>query len=228
MGKLGWFMPKHNPQHPHHMKGAHRAEIKVPSTEMTCRAERFLLCLEQVIALNALPTTKFCLPTSFYFILPPILFKDKVMFHVQWIRLFLDLMNFVFLISWRKLQLESCLFFKFIFITVLSHWDFSHVKFRLLSWRKASCDSHATWLIVHAGFFSISIIHWTLTWTSGPSTCAQLLIHTIVHEGVWTPSESLHWKLTLGVKSLATLGNWTCASSVPVRLSTYWAASPSL
>ena len=53
--------------------------------------------------------------------------------------------------------------------------------------------------------------------------------------GVPTPSDSLHWKLTLGGKSLATLGNWTCLSSVSAQCSTTmsyiptpkeWAKSP--
>ena len=50
----------------------------------------------------------------------------------------------------------------FFLTTVLSHWDFSHGKFRLLSLRKASCDSCATQPAVHAGYFSVSIIYWTL------------------------------------------------------------------
>ena len=39
-------------------------------------------------------------------------------------------------------------------------WDFS--------------DSHATQPTVHAGCFSVSIIHQTLTWTTGSLTCAQM------------------------------------------------------
>ena len=41
---------------------------------------------------------------------------------------------------------------------------------------------------VHAGCFSVSIIHQTLTWTTWSLTCAQMLIHAVAH--------SLHWKLT--------------------------------
>ena len=32
-------------------------------------------------------------------------------------------------------------------------------------------------------FFSISIILWTLTWTTGSLTCAQMLMHAIAHRG---------------------------------------------
>ena len=36
-------------------------------------------------------------------------------------------------------------------------------------------QSHATQPTVHAGCFSVSIIHQTLTWTTGSLTCAQML-----------------------------------------------------
>ena len=49
---------------------------------------------------------------------------------------------------------------------------------------------------------------------------------TIAHEGVRTALESLHWKLTLGEKSLAAPGNRTCVGGVPVRCCTNWATSP--
>ena len=39
----------------------------------------------------------------------------------------------------------------------------------------------ATKAMVHTGCFSVSIIHRTLTRTTGSSTCAQLLMHAIVH-----------------------------------------------
>ena len=45
----------------------------------------------------------------------------------------------------------------------------------------------ATQPTVHAGCFSVSIIHRPLTWTTGALTCAHMLIHAIAHEGVRTP-----------------------------------------
>ena len=75
-------------------------------------------------------------------------------------------------------------------------------KFRLVSLGKASCDSHTTQPTVHAGCFNISIIHQTLTWTTGSLMCAQMLMHMVAHRDVWTSWESLHWKLTLGGKIL--------------------------
>ena len=50
-----------------------------------------------------------------------------------------------------------------------SHWDFSHEKFRLLS----------LWC------FCVSMIRWTLTWTTGSLTCAHMLMR-LIHRGVWT------------------------------------------
>ena len=43
-----------------------------------------------------------------------------------------------------------------------------------------------------------------------------------LHTEVYRHRKSLHWKLTLGEKSLAAPGNWTCLSGVPVRCSTNW------
>ena len=51
-------------------------------------------------------------------------------------------------------------------------------------------------------------------------------MHTITHGAVRTPKESLHWKLTIGEKSLTAPGNRTCVGGVPVRCSTNWATSP--
>ena len=65
--------------------------------------------------------------------------------------------------------------------------------------------------MMHAGCFSVSIIHWTLTWTMGSLACTQM---------------KMHWKLTQGEKSLAALGNWTCIGDVQVRCSTTWATFP--
>ena len=63
-------------------------------------------------------------------------------------------------------------------------------------------QSHATQSVVHAGCFNISIIHQTLTWTTWFLTCAQMLMHAIACGIVWTPKESMHWKLTLGENPL--------------------------
>ena len=44
-------------------------------------------------------------------------------------------------------------------------------------------QSRSTQPMVHAGCFSVSIIHRTLTWTTGSLTCAQVLMHAIAHGG---------------------------------------------
>ena len=62
-------------------------------------------------------------------------------------------------------------------------------------------QSRSTQPTVHAGCFSVSIIHRTLTWTTGSLTCAQVLMHAFAHGAVRT-----HRKLTLGEKSLAAPG----------------------
>ena len=65
------------------------------------------------------------------------------------------------------------------FTAVLSQWDFSHVKLGLLS--------RATQPTVHAGCFSVSIIHPTLTWTTGSLMCTQMLMHAVAHGSVRKP-----------------------------------------
>ena len=58
---------------------------------------------------------------------------------------------------------------------------------------KASCDRVAlpNLRTVHAGCLSVSIIHRTLTWTTGSLTCTQMLMHAIAHgERTYTVRES--------------------------------------
>ena len=47
-------------------------------------------------------------------------------------------------------------------------------------------QSGATQPAVHVGCFFVSIIHLTLTWTTGSVTCAQMLMHATAHRGVRT------------------------------------------
>ena len=118
---------------------------------------------------------------------------------------------------------SNTFFLLLLFTTVLSQWEFSHGKFGLLSPGKASCDRVALPnLLCMLGVFSVSVIHQTLTWTTGSLTCTQMLMHAIAHGGgdIRTPWESLHWKLTVGEKSPAAPGNRTCVGGVAVQCST--------
>ena len=72
-------------------------------------------------------------------------------------------------------------------------------------------------LMVRAGYVCVAIIHRTLTWTTGSLTRAQMLMRALAYRGVRSSNKSLHWKLTLGRKSLAAPGNRTCVSGVTVR-----------
>ena len=119
----------------------------------------------------------------------------------------------------------SCCFFVVVFLTtVLSHLDFCHRKFGFLSQGKASSDRVALPnLRCVLGVFGVSVIHGTLTWTTGSLTCVQILMHVVTaHRSVWTHVRE-SW---LGEKSLAAPGTQTCCSSVPVWHSTNWATSP--
>ena len=70
--------------------------------------------------------------------------------------------------------------------------------FQLLSDHNHRVDYFGT--MVCAEYVYVAIIHQTLTWTTWSLTCALKLMRAIAHRGVWTPKESLHWKLTLGKK----------------------------
>ena len=83
-------------------------------------------------------------------------------------------------------------------------------------------QGRATQPTIHAGCFSVFRIHRTLTWTTGSLRWTQMLMHAIAHGGVRTPQERLHWKLTVGEKSLTAPRNRTCIDSLPVRCSTNW------
>ena len=89
----------------------------------------------------------------------------------------------------------------FFFTTVLSQWDFSHGKFGLLTPQESQLrQSRATQPTVHAGCFSVSIIHPTLTWTTGPLTCAQILMHAIAYGRVRTHIKESSLKVNSGRK----------------------------
>ena len=85
------------------------------------------------------------------------------------------------------------------------HWATTIIKLSILS------------LMVRAGYVCVAIIHGPQTWTTGSLSCAQMLMHAIAHGGVRTPKHSLHWKLTLGRKSLVPPENRTCVCDVTVR-----------
>ena len=80
---------------------------------------------------------------------------------------------------------STCFVVSFFFFTIaLSHRDLSQIQvyFPGESQLRQSRATHPT---VHAGCFSVSLIHRTLTWTTGSFTCTQMLMHAIAHVGVY-------------------------------------------
>ena len=110
-------------------------------------------------------------------------------------------------------------------IAVLSSSKFFFFFRILLSDYNHQVDYFVT--MVHAGYVCVAIIHRTLMWTTGSLTCAQMLIHTVAHSGVWTLKEST-LKVTLGRKSLVIPGRWTCVNGTTVWCATNWVTSPPL
>ena len=61
-------------------------------------------------------------------------------------------------------------------------------------------QSRTTQPSVHVGCCSVSIIHGTLTWTTGSLMCAQMLLHAIAQRGVHTRIRESALKVDLGRK----------------------------
>ena len=62
-------------------------------------------------------------------------------------------------------------------------------------------QSCATQPTVHPGFFSVSIIHGTLTWTTGYLMCEQMLMCAIAHRGAQTHIREFALKVDSGRKN---------------------------
>ena len=88
-------------------------------------------------------------------------------------------------------------------------------------------QSHSTQPKVHAGCFSVSTIHWTLTWTTGSLTCAQMLMHVIAHRVYgWTHVRESELKVASGRKSLPAPGNQIASAAWRSDALTKWPTSP--
>ena len=97
---------------------------------------------------------------------------------------------------------------------MMSQWDFSHGKFGLLCpGENQPRQSRAAQPTVHAGCFSVSKIHRTLTWTTGSLMCAQILMHAIAHRSVRTHTIESALKVGSGRKISCRTGE----SSLPQR-----------
>ena len=74
---------------------------------------------------------------------------------------------------------------------MLSRWDFPMRNSGCSPQEKPAATGlcYATQPMVHAGCFSIFIIHRTPTWTTGSLTCMQMLMHVIAQGGAHTIRE---------------------------------------
>ena len=78
-------------------------------------------------------------------------------------------------------------FFFLLFTIVLSQWDSPLGNLGCFAGGKpAVTELHYPTHSAFWVFFSVSIIHWTLTWTTGSLTCAHMLMHMTAHRGVLT------------------------------------------
>ena len=85
--------------------------------------------------------------------------------------------------------------------SVLSYWDFFNGKFGLLFPRKSRLrQSRATQSTVHAGCFSVSIFHHTMTCATESLTCTSMLVRAVAHGGVRTHARESALKAGSGRK----------------------------
>ena len=88
-------------------------------------------------------------------------------------------------------------------------------------------QSRATQPTLHAGCFSVSIIHRTLTWTIGSRTCAQMLMHAIAHGGCTDAHNRVFTESWLWEKNpLPHRGIEPASAAWRSDALTNWAASP--
>ena len=136
----------------------------------------------------------------------------------------LGFLNYVLEIAYLRMVL-SLLFFLIFFNT----FYICIVPVRFLPWEIRAAfpgesqlrQSRSTQPTVHAECFSVSIIHRTLTRTTGSLTCAQKSMHAIAHGSGRTHVRESALKVDSGRKiPCRTGGNRTCLSGVPVRRST--------
>ena len=75
-------------------------------------------------------------------------------------------------------------------------------------------------LMARAGYVRVAVIHRTLTWTTGPLSCAQMLMHAIAQRGCTDIERESALKSWLREENPLTYqGNRTCVSGVTVQCS---------
>ena len=81
--------------------------------------------------------------------------------------------------------LKSFSFILILFYNRMVPLGFLPLEIRVAFSRESQLQrSCATQPIVHAGHFSVSIVHRSLTWTTGSLMCTQMLIHRVAHGDV--------------------------------------------
>ena len=134
----------------------------------------------------------------------------------------MDISEAVF--STNKVHFPHChctFFFKLYFVQLYSPSGISPMENSgCFPWGKPAATVALPNLLCMLGVIVFPHSTELLTWTTEFLTCAQMLMQAIAPRGVYGhTSGSLHWKLTVGEKSLAALGNRTCVSGVMVRCS---------
>ena len=119
--------------------------------------------------------------------------------HAHTLSLFLT--SFLFLSSVEYQPLQHLFYFFFLFYNCIVQMGFLPWEIQVAFPGESQLrQSRATQPTVHARCFSVSIIHRTLTWTTGFLAYAQMLMHAIAHGCVWTHVRQSTLKVDSGRK----------------------------
>ena len=121
----------------------------------------------------------------------------------------------------KSIRVIGCwgLFFCFLTFHLFVAGNSGHLTWVRLKQPREQCHP---FLAVHAGFLYVQT---KINGCQCLGSLACVRTNSIATGAAWTPKESLHWKLTVGEKSLAALENRTCLSSMLGQCSTNWATS---
>ena len=122
-------------------------------------------------------------------------------------------------------------FFHFTFYNCIVPFGFLQWKTQVaFPWESQLQQSHTIQPMVHAGCFSVSIIHRTMTWTTRSLTCTRILMHEIAHRGCAGTTRESALKVDSGRKIPCLTGESNLfnfgVNSVPRKKQTYFLPHP--
>ena len=156
-------------------------------------------------------------------------FASAINYTWKWLTVLSMLMQNCFNISLD----ENHDFFLFSFYILQLYCPFGFLQWKTqvaFPWESQLQQSHTIQPMVHAGCFSVSIIHRTMTWTTRSLTCTRILMHEIAHRGCAGTTRESALKVDSGRKIPCLTGESNLfnfgVNSVPRKKQTYFLPHP--